>query len=545
MAAVLLSLPYLPFVLGIDVGEGIVGALFVGGASLVAPGFVGVLAVRAGGAPRRFTAALGAAALGNVGSAVLLKVLGVSPGPLTFAVTLGVIVVVAGAVVAARGGNLPTLGAEPWPYAVAVGAFVLAFYAGTSVVPGLEDQDTEVQGTAHGLAHDLEPLCLTNRSTLYFFAHPLLLHVFNASTLVLSGQLPTVAPPYAVAKAEREKLPPEQRARGVRAVGNALRERAPRPDRSFLWFHEVYKPFVGSPALFGTRTPNFVLAAAVAVLLFLLSRRLGASAVDASLVTAAYVTLPEIFVRSGYGGYYALTAATWLAASGLAAERHGGARAGYAAGVLAALSNQKALVLGAAVALFRGATRSFGAALPILLGLAAGAAAFWVYGLFLAPAEFLSDHLLDHGFRRFAGGEVLSRSGKTVYPSRIGVWLEFARHAGWIWTVLAAAGLAAGVRVIFRTRGGVASAQDSLVAVLTLLVTVGAIAFTVTDWRQTKHLSLLVPALSVLAASLLAVVRPRERVALRVAFALAIAWNLTWVFRLARNFESFPMSTVW
>src|SRR4029453_4938900 len=56
----------------------------------------------------------------------------------------------------------------------AVAAITLAFFA-LGVVPPIEDQDMEMQATAHAMALRQEPAALTNRSTAYYFAHPPLL----------------------------------------------------------------------------------------------------------------------------------------------------------------------------------------------------------------------------------------------------------------------------------------------------------------------------------------------------------------------------------
>jgi hypothetical protein len=549
VAAAALAAPYVPIAAGLLPGRDLLGAVTLGAAALAAPGAAGVLWGRGRGAPRRFVHALGAAALLNVLAATSLRIAGVAPGPESFAAALGGLTVIAGAVGAARGGTLPRL-AGSWPaIGVAGGAFVLAWVAGTIVVPPLEDQDMEVQGTAWGLAHDLEPLCLTNRSTLYFFAHPLLLHAFNASTLTLAGELADVRGPWAAAAAARAELPSGGPERGLGAARRALGGPPPRPDRSFRWFHEVYKPFLERPALFGTRAPNWTFAAAVAALLFAAARRLGVSAGDAALVTATYATLPEIFVRSGYGGYYALTAATLLAGAGLAAGRDGGGRSGYVAGALAILTNQKALVVAAgaaaarlAAAVARRSARELAPVAPFLLGVAAGGAAFCVYGLAIAPEEFVADGLLEHGLARFGGSEAMHGAGKVVYPSRAGVWLELARNLGWGWTTLAAVGLALGIRDAARDP---ASERGRTIATLTAWVLVGAIVFTATDWRQTKHLCLLVPAFAALIAALLPAAPRVARLALRVGLVLSLAWNARGLAQLAADFGSITVTPVW
>jgi len=557
----LLAFPYIPIVLGVVPGEGLLAGLWLAMAGVVAPAAAGALLPGGAGSARWFTRAVAAAALLNVTVAVTLKIAGIPPGPRVYAALLGFITVTTGAYGVSWGGHVAGPRREAATWVAGLVAMTLAAWAGTSLVPPLEDQDSEVQGTAWGLAHDLEPICLTNRSTLWFFAHPPLLHAMNAATITLGGDLETVRPPHDASVREQEKLPPEQRRRGLSAAVDALRGRAPRPDRGYVWFHEVYKPFLNNPALTATRAPNFALAGAVAVLLLAWVRRLGAPLLDAALVTAVYLTLPEIVVRSAYGGYYALTAATFLAGARLASGSVGGARSAYLAGVMAALANQKAVLLGAAVAGWRAlraisGRSAFGLrpALPLVFGLAVGTGAFWVYGLWTAPGEFIADHLLEHGFHRFAGSEALTRAGKTIYPSRAGLWLEFARHMGWIWTGLATVSLGgiavAAARSLRRTHRPDPSVRPpadlrDATGILTLWVLLGALVFTATDWRQTKHLCLLVPALSVMIGWLAGRLGTGPRWVLRTALVAALAWNVVWIVRLARDFGALAISTVW
>ena len=233
---------------------------------------------------------------------------------------------------------------------------------------------------------------------------------------------------------------------------------------------------------------------------------------------------------------------TFLAGATLAAGTRGGGRAGFTAGVLAILANQKALVVAVAVAAARLAARNVAPAAPFLLGVLAGGAVFWIYGLAIAPQEFVADHVLDHGLKRLAGGEVLDRAGRAVYESRPGIWLQLARNLGWGWMGLAVAGLVYGVRSVVRD---LESDRGSFIAVLASWVVVGAVVFTATDWRQTKHLCLLVPALSVLIAALFPAAPTRLRVLLRAALFLAVVWNVTMLARLARDFDALVVTPVW
>jgi hypothetical protein len=465
----------------------------------------------------------------------VLHVLGVPPTPRSFGAALAVGSAALAAAGVLRGGRFPSPRVNAAAWLVAAVTFGLAFFSGTRVVPPLEDQDMEVQVTAYGLAHDLQPLCATNRNTLYWFAHPLLLHAFSASTLIFAGQLETVRPPYDLAKRllAREG---EARQRGFAAVVDAFRNPRLDESRDWSWVEAVYEPFLKDPALFGTRAANFAMAAATAVLVFAWLGNLGVRRRDALLVVGAYVTLPEVFVRSGYGGYFAVTTALFTAGAWLAGGVAGGGRSGFAAGFLGALANQKTAILVAAVGLHRvltAAGRSWWSGWAHPVGALAGVVVFWIYGLALFPMDFVVDHLLEHAAYRFDGAEVVEGT-VIAYPSRAELWIEFGGHMGWVWTALAAAGTAAALPHIRRPIG-----------TAVLLVAVGCAAFTFIDWRQTKHLCNLLPAMSVLIGCLFLRAGRPGAMALRLALAASIAWNLGWIGRLVRDFDALTMSTIW
>lgn len=516
--------------------------LLVCTAGILFPAFVGVWWSGSRALPARVTAGIAAVAVLDLATIGILRVLGLEPTAGAFAAVLAVLAAGAGVAAAARRRPLPSTHAF-LPAALGVVAFLLFAFAGLRVVPPLEDQDFEVQATANGLVRDLSPVCLTNRSRLHFFAHPPLLHLLSAATLTLAGELDDVRPAYDVARAELRRVPAE---RGAGAVLRAFRDPPRLPDRYLLWKKEVEPAFRADPALIGTRAPNFVLGAAAVLLVFGWCRRLGATAAGAALTAAAYATLPEVFVRSGYGGYYAITATTLLAGSWLAVDRPLIGRGAGAAGALAALANHKTLLVGAAAAAAR-LLRRRGTVIALLIGMAAGTAAFWIWGLALAPADFVGEHLLDHGVRRFAGGAVLARDGQPVYPSRLGVWLELGRHFGWVWCALAVAALARALRRGFGPGAGPAApaGDDAHLAVLAAWVVAVGVAFTLTDWRQTKHLCLLVPAAAVLIGAMDARASGRWRLAIRAALGVSVAWNVVWIVRLAADFGAMAVTPLW
>ncbi|MGQ0723248.1 MAG: hypothetical protein ACT4PE_17000 [Candidatus Eiseniibacteriota bacterium] len=542
VTGVLLAAAFVPFLAGRRIGDGVPGAVLLAASAMLAPAVPGWMLSAGRLAPTRAVAALLSVTLLHLGAVVVLRALRAEPTPAAFAAALASLTALAGAAAAWRAPGL-RLPRDFVPWCVGGAAFLLFAWSGTSVVPALEDQDSEVQGTANGIVRELAPVSLMNRGRLHFFAHPPLLHVFSAATITLAGELDTVRPAYDVAREELAKVPAADRERGLGAVIRALRHPPGATDRSFLWHSRVFRAFREAPALLATRAPNFVLGAFAVVLVFAWARRLGTGTPDAVLVAAAYATLPEIVVRSSYGGYYALSAATFVSAAWLASERrHRGSLAGLA-GALAALANHKAVVVGGA-AFVTAALRRRSAAAVVLLGVAAGTAAFWIWGLAIAPGDFVGEHLLDHGLRRFTLGEVTTRTGAPIYPSRAGVWLEFATNHGWPWIAAAAAGLLWGITRAARR----APDPDPLTEAAEILVPwtlLGAAVFTVIDWRQTKHLALIVPAATVLVAGLLCAAPRRARVPIRAVLAGAVAWNIAGIVRIARDFESLRVTPIW
>jgi hypothetical protein len=170
--------------------------------------------------------------------------------------------------------------------------------------------------------------------------------------------------------------------------------------------------------------------------------------------------------------------------------------------------------------------------LPLAGGLA-GLAAFAAWGLAIDAPAFLSDFVRDHVFARFVPGLRLARELEGAYPDVLGLWREFADHYGLAFTLAAAAG---SVRAVASGRPVLRAAAAA--------VLLGAFAFSVTDWRQTKHLALLVPsALLALGTLAPAAAGPRR---LFVGGLLLLALRNGWTaWPLLRDFEALRPSTIW
>lgn len=435
----------------------------------------------------------------------------------------------------ALAGGLAVLGAAPLPFLrgrgflavpwasilVALPAAAALLWFAAFVVPPLEDQDMEMQATAHSLAMRQTPRTLTNRSTAYYFAHPPLLHVWQAGTFALSGRLSRVA--YYDEAGRRAS-----RAPFVEPPADAPLSRRPH--------YEEWKPllrrFLAEPQLWPARQVNVLLAALAAGALAALAASLTASTAAGLALGTLFVTFPETLVRGAYGGYFAATALIALVVLACLDEERPARETMLASG-LAFLVDQKGLLVPAAWALAAPLARGGRRFLPLAGGLIA-VAAFAAYGLALDAPGFLFDFVREHVARRLSGGDVrFVADPRRFYPSIPQLWGEFLARYGVVFTAWAAA--AAGI-AWRRERPAARAAAAS--------VLIGAAVFTATDWRQTKHLALLTaPALVAIASAW-----PRSgrwrRAALLLAGALILR-NL-WVARpLLSSFESWVPHAGW
>jgi hypothetical protein len=232
-------------------------------------------------------------------------------------------------------------------------------------------------------------------------------------------------------------------------------------------------------------------------------------------------------------------------------EMRTGAAMCLLAGSFAAVTNHKLIPLFAAIAVWafffffrqrntKPASSAVGYRLPAacyaaaccLAGFAAGTLAFWLWGLGIAPAEFWRDHVLTHFVDRllhhanaYAGDE---------YPSIAGLWGELWQHTGYL--LLPLAGVAIGVEGVRQRRQ-----SPGLWLVWTLLA---AMAFSLVDWRQTKHLMpLMIPIC--MAPACWALRGKVQRNLVTIVFAGLVAWNVWTICGLAVNFASMATTPGW
>ena len=458
--------------------------------------------------------ALSSAALVTV--FLLLRAAGVDPSPL--AVALGLLIAGSAGLRLGRRDARLELPVE----SVVLGAVALvalcAFAA--RVVPPLDDQDLEVQGTAHALAARQVPMMVTDRGTTYFFAHPTLLHVWVAGSFALAGRLDLVADADLLA----------QQARASRPFSEEAAALSP-PPYVEEWM-SLRGRFSSHPELWPTRAVNVALAAlAVGVLAHLASLATGSWTVGAA-AGLVFASFPEFLVRGAYGGYFSAGALLTLLV--LAALRGGeGAPATSTTSALAFLVDQKGLLAPCAWALVAPWDVRWRRLIPLAGGIL-GVALYVAYGLSVDAPTFTYDFLKVHVINRLTPVDVrFAHDAARGYPSIPELWLEFAGGYGVLFTV---AGALAAVRALRSTEPAVRAAGGA--------VLLGALIFSMTDWRQTKHLSLLAaPAVLALAAACPRGLRWRPA---WVAGLLVLAARNVWTaWPLLHDFEALRPRDTW
>jgi len=414
-------------------------------------------------------AVVGVSAISTVAGLVVGSWLAPPPRALPFVLCV-VVAVNAGAILYPKGPHLAP--ARRWGLlaAAALVGFFGTAAAALHLVPPLEDHDMEVRGTAYGLASDLKPYFTSNREQFLPMSHPVLFNALIAGSLVTTHEIDAVRPSY----------------ESARRAEDARRTQAPFPWEA-AWRAD-YEAFLARPALAGTRAPSALFAALVLALLVDVAFRLTGSVVAAGFATLLYALAPETIVRSAYAGYFSETVFAMLVGAALLSEAGDGASTAWtaAAGALMALLDHKTAVFVAAIAVWaafaawRTRERLDPRWVALVGGFVAGTAAWWAYGFWVDPRSFVDDHLRKHLVHRFLLNDVrLAADHVNRYaPSIPELWREFAAHTGW---TLVPVGVAAAVIALWRRRNATA-------IVLALWFLSVAVAFSLTDWRQTKHL---------------------------------------------------------
>jgi len=547
------NLPFLGALLLHGVLPSFVIVLLVGAILFLAPGLAWTDHRKGDAAIILFHAAARSLVAG-LGVALVLMLVGAAAHRTAFLIILALITN-AGIVIGHRKGWFTAAPfADPLPRLVSgiAAVFLIQSYLGAAYfVPALEDQDMETQGTAYGLMHELKPTVVTNRETRLFFAHPLLLHFWIGESALISDDLGRLKHHHDASLAVRDD-----------------------PSAVEAQWTKAFAQFEKDPVLLATRTPNLFLGALtlfpMAFLVFLLT----GSSLAAAGACIIYITFPEIYVRTSYGGYLAVTnffllsgAYFYLLMSRLLTPR--GAigtdvpmgRATWLAAFLGGWTDQKFLLLPLAAplhagvkalleirALAAGGLRSFlravfsrpyaVAGLLVGTGFAAGWLTFAAYGLTVAPDDFIKDHLKGHIWWRLNKMTDVNmfqvERGGFVYPSVLALWQQFMDHTGWLLIPPMLLGMWHALPRLREAHG-----------LLLLWALIGIVGFSVVDWRQTKHLAHILPALAMLTAVYWASLEGHARSLLGAVLAAGVVWNVWRIVLLMNDFEYLKPLPIW
>jgi len=321
--------------------------------------------------------------------------------------------------------------------------------------------------------------------------------------------------------------------------------------------HLLYDYYRHNPHRMATRAPMaFLGALTVALLGYWIVRVCGVGWLGL-LVPAAYATSPEVFVRCGIAGYSTIWNFLMLQIL-FAADRWSSDRSRDAwmncmlAGMFAGWTNHKLVLLPAALVIWEllrlGRRLKPGRAAktllhPVLIGFVAASAMFWFYALALSPADFWQDHVMTHFIDRIRHNNPF---GYTGYPGVWGLWLELWRHTGYVLLPMGIVTLLLGccLRKDRRRLPGEEEYGLGTPLLWVIFALLLAVAFSVIDWRQTKHLFPLLLVLHLAAARWAASGRLRS-IAVGGLFIWLLLWNLGMLHTLATDFAAFRVTPTW
>lgn len=370
------------------------------------------------------------------------------------------------------------------------------FYWGAStVVPYIKDQDYPSVNPVYGLMNYLKPYALESHFT-YMLTKPPLAQFFCGYGVTLSGRLEDAKFFYDNAFKAEGTIEREDRDRW-----NYIKPLRIEEEKTF----RKRRPEL----LIYTRLSYLFPAVATVLIIYHLLMTLTRVRLLAFFGTVLYLSIPEVFVRSSYAGWFAPTtffavmvAYLFLCFSEEERKEKGLRFSLFLASALLALTNHKGLIiipgllgylflksvienrgggcLKAISVWMRSSRRS-----RMVLGAFAGSAIFWIYACSIDYENFYKDHIRYDFIEHFhkEGLRITSEEGRYLnrYPTLPEVWTEFNRNTGTLFLPLSFVSLVYLARRIRRRE-----------ALLFFWFLVGAVGYSIVDWKQTKHLMLII-----------------------------------------------------
>ncbi|MFC1630926.1 hypothetical protein ACFL2I_00010 [Candidatus Omnitrophota bacterium] len=424
-------------------------------------------------------------------------------------------------------------------------SLLIFYYLAVYVVPPLQDNTLTTQATAYGLSRYFIPRTFTDRYISYEFAHPLLMHFYTAGSIFLSGNLDNLRYYYDYAQSAEELLsrPPQigdeislliqkfgrvkvridktvegrifldKQIPQIRPNGrltplmasqfigdNQIREDyipvsghqlvnnidydIIKEGKYWRMAREVYAKFYQHPHLFPSRVANIFFSLLCCLAIYNILIATTQSRYISAIGVLCYISMPELLVRSIAGSYTSVTIFSMLVITYFyLKQKH---KAVFLSALFAALVNHKAAIILLPIGLIelyeRGIFKRGNLFYFAIFGFTIGTVLFWSYGIIVDKQAFLLDHFRYHLFNRVFH---VSELGYQGYPSISELWAEFTQNIN---PFLIFPALLSMIAIIICNR------KKSWI-IFPIWFILGGVAFSVIDWRSTKHLQLIVPAL--------------------------------------------------
>ena len=434
--------------------------------------------------------------------------------------------------------------------------FIFGYFQSVYYIPALPDNTLTVQEAAYGLWHYLKPYTFSDDGYLtYYFAHPLLMNFYAAHAFFLTGHLsdikyyydysqivnriyedgPYVGEDFIVYTSEETSvkvkiteingdrvvldrplpeiyLPPaypryadelfkeedlfeinsyfydgsilsqdkggplviESRLADKRIITRRIYEQI----RLRIFHDELYKKFYSSPHKLCSRIVNMFFVMATLIVMMAIMMQLGLSYQEALLLLVVYISLPEVNVFSFGGSRTAISSFCLITMIYFYWKQN--ARFSFLSGLVSGLTTQNLVLLPIAAMcnqlVFK--RRQFPAN-SLLFGFFGGLLIYWIYAAGVDAKTFFVDHVQYHTINRVFHVDDLGYGGN--YPNLVNYWKLFIAHVGWPFFFMSIFPLV----FLFREK-------DSGLNIFAFWFLTGAVIFSLVDWKETKHLNLIV-----------------------------------------------------
>lgn len=429
--------------------------------------------------------------------------------------------------------------------------YMFFFWLSVDVIPPLQDNTLTTQSTAYGLSMHFIPKTFTDRYISYEFAHPLLMHFYTAASFSLTGHLEKVKYYYDYANKFDELLQKKfyrggyidlsienfgtKRVRIDEIINDNfifdayLPQLKPNPrllpiERSDIssfirdnnisedyipisgeddvlvnsfpvdiikkgeyWrmAREVYRLFYNTPYLYPSRLPNIVFTLMSFLLVYYMLFFISQSKILSCLGVVAFGTIPELLILSLGGSTTSISIFAILLIMYFYSKNESNAL--FVAAFFAGLVEYKIIVVLASICIFefiKNKKDLSSSRLPLfaVAGFTSGTGVYWLYGMSINRHVFLLDHFQYHFINRVFHATDLGYDG---YPDMVRLWSMYIKQTGPFLVLPAFFAMGALLKI----------KSHPFCRFFPLIFVCGAMAFSIVDWRSTKHLLLFTPAL--------------------------------------------------